>query len=379
MENMIITIVVVFTFFLQRQKYYLYQEFAQLQELIKILLLEQRNMIDVRQLESLKTLQNSLLVSQQDARSQIFQSLHQTTEQLSLQFDKLNQQVEIRLREISQQVDKRLESGFEKTTETFGDVIKRLAIIDEAQKRISDLSSDVIGLKDILNDKKARGAFGEVQLSALIRNVMPEKTFAFQYTLSNDKRADCILFLPSPTGHIVIDAKFPLENYRRLQEKELEDTQRKQIVQQFRQDVKIHIQAISEKYIIPGETADGAILFMPAESIFAEIHAYYPELIEEAHKRRVWLTSPTTLMAILTTARAAIKDADTRKQVHVMQEHLSVLAKDFDRFNKRMNNLARHIEQASEDVKEVHITASKITTRFVRIEQVELEEKVEEA
>jgi DNA recombination protein RmuC len=233
----------------------------------------------------------------------------------------------------------------------------------------------VVNLQDILVDKRARGAFGEVQLIALIRNVMPEQGFAFQHTLSNSKRADCILFLPEPTGNIVIDAKFPLEGYRHLMESSLSDHERKTLEQTFRKDIRKHIQDIAERYIIPNETSDGAMMFIPAEAIFAEIHSHYPDLVEMAQKARVWMVSPTTMVAILTTARAVLKDAATRKQVHIIQEHLVVLGKDFIRFQERMDKLAKNIKLAHENAEEVHISSRKISSRFTRIEQVDLAEK----
>lgn len=333
-----------------------------------------RQQVDSRQLEGMKLLQDSVQKHMHDVRIQIANTLNTNAEAMNKQLEKLTQHTQERLREISGQVEKRLTEGFEKTTATFTDILKRLALIDEAQKRITELSTNVVNLQEVLADRKARGAFGEVQLSGLIRNLLPESNFAFQHTLSNDKRADCILFLPEPSGDIVIDAKFPLETYRKLTEPGISDYDRRAAEQQFKIDIRKHIQDIASKYIIPGETSDGAVMFIPAEAIFAEIHGHYPELVDEAYKARVWLASPTTMMAILTTARAVLKDADTRKQVHVIQEHLAYLAKDFDRFKQRMNNLARHIHQANEDVKDVHTSARKISRRFEKIEKVDLEQ-----
>jgi DNA recombination protein RmuC len=348
------------------------QDSQTLNETIQQAFQQHRTGFDEHQIKSMKLILESLQNFMQDQRSQIHLTLSKNTESITLQLEKLTQQTSEHLRIISGQVEKRLAEGFEKTTATFSDILKRLALIDEAQRRITELSSNVVSLQEILSDKSARGAFGEVQLSGLIRNVMPESTFAFQYHLSNQKRADCILFLPKPTGHIIIDAKFPLENYRKLMNGNLTEGERKTTEQQFRQDIRKHIQAIASKYIIPGETADGAIMFIPAEGVFAEIYSHYPELVEEAYAARVWMASPTTMMAILTTARAALKDDDTKKQVHVIQEHLGYLAKDFERFRKRMENLAKHIEQAHDDVRDVNVSAQKIATRFQRIEKVEL-------
>ncbi|MCD6038915.1 MAG: rmuC [Gammaproteobacteria bacterium] len=321
---------------------------------------------------AIKILQDTLEKGIQETRTQVKEALTHSSETLGQRVDSLTAITDARLKEINNQVEKRLAEGFEKSTETFSQVIQRLALIDAAQRKITELSSSIMNLQDILNDKRSRGTFGEVQLSALIRNVIPEQHFSFQHTLSNGKRADCILLLPEPTGNIAIDAKFPLENFRILIDSSLRETDRSQAEQKFKIDIRKHIQDIAEKYIIPKETADGAIMFIPAEAVFAEIHAHYPDLVEIAHRAKVWLVSPTTLMAILTTARAVLKDAATRQQVHIIQKHLHSLAADFDRFQKRMDNLARHIAQAHTDVEQVHTSAKKITERFDQIEQVEL-------
>jgi len=286
--------------------------------------------------------------------------------------NELHELLQKRLNDISGQVEQRLDKGFEKTTETFTDVVKRLALIDEAQKRITELSSNVVSLQEVLTDKRSRGAFGEVQMAGLISNVMPEGSYALQHTLSNSTRVDCMMFLPEPTGHIAIDSKFPLDSFQKMMDNDATDIDRTKAEKQFRLDIKKHIKDISEKYIIEGETADGAIMFIPAEAVFAEIHAHQPKLVDEAQRARVWMVSPTTLMAILTTARAVLKDSATRKQVHVIQEHLINLSKDFDRFRKRMDNLSKHIKQANKDVEEVNISATKISGRFEKIEKVEI-------
>ncbi|KPJ67649.1 MAG: recombinase RmuC [Coxiella sp. DG_40] len=312
-------------------------------------------------LRSLKLIQDSII-----------NVLANNADTLNRRVDKLTEDTDKHLKEISGQVEKRLFEGFEKTTTIFTDVVKRLALIDQAQKKITELSSNVVDLQTILADKRSRGAFGEVQLSALIRNIMPEQHFSFQHTLSNGKRADCMLLLPEPTGNVVIDAKFPLESYRRLADTKLTETERHLAEQQFRTDVRKHLQDIASKYIIFGETSDGAMMFIPAEAVFAEIHAHYPDLVENSHKLRVWMVSPTTMMAVLTTARAVLKDAATRKQIHIIQEHLNYLSQDFDRFQKRMDDLARHIDQAHIDVQQVHKSSKKISSRFNKIEAVEL-------
>lgn len=321
---------------------------------------------------AIKMLQDTIYKGIQETRMHVKEALSDYSQELSKRMDALTQATEVKLKEINHQVETRLAEGFQRTTETFGDVIKRLAFIDAAQKKITELSSSVISLQEILNDKRSRGTFGEVQLSALIRNVLPEQHFSFQHTLSNGKRCDCMLFLPEPSGNIAIDSKFPLENFRLLIDSSLSDSDRKAAETQFKIDIRKHIQDIAEKYIIPGETGDGAVMFIPAEAVFAEIHNRFPELVDIAHRAKVWLVSPTTMMAILTTARAVLKDASTRQQVHIIQKHLHMLANDFDRFQKRIDNLARHIAQAHTDIEQVHTSAKKITERFGMIEQVEL-------
>lgn len=291
----------------------------------------------------------------------------------------IQKMVNEQLKDISLHVEKRLSDGFEKTTATFTDIVKRLALIDDAQKKLTDLSSSVVSLQEILVDKRSRGAFGEIQLKNLIQNVLPAENYAFQYTLSNNNRADCILFLPEPTGNVVIDSKFPLENFQMMTDFDIAESDRKKAQQAFRQDIKKHINDIAGKYILPGETSEGAILFIPAEAVFAEIHAHFPDLVETAQRQSVWFASPTTLMAILTTARAVLKDSATKKHIHVIQEHLRRLADDFSRFEIRMNNLAKHIDQAHQDVQHVHTSAKKITSRFNQIEKAEqLPENVSE-
>ncbi|WP_159821266.1 DNA recombination protein RmuC [Colwellia sp. 20A7] len=324
--------------------------------------------------QTLDQLISHLNKTTQANREELSKSLIQSSEQMTKRIDVLTNATDKRLQEISGQVEKRLAEGFEKTTKTFSDILQRLALIDDAQKKITELSTNVVSLQEVLNDKRSRGAFGEVQLSGLIRNVLPEQSFKLQHTLSNGKIADCVLFLPEPTGNVVVDAKFPLESYRKMMDFELAESDRKTAQRQFKVDIKKHINDISDKYLIDKETADGAIMFIPAEAIFAEIHGHQSDLVDYANKKRVWLASPTTLMAILTTARSVLKDEATRKQVHIIQAHLSDLAKDFDRFKGRFANLAKHIDQAAVDVRQIHTSADKITNRFEKIEQVELQD-----
>jgi DNA recombination protein RmuC len=301
------------------------------------------------------------------------QEMKQTSELQNKQLESLTRTNDERLKEISGQVEKRLSVGFEKTTETFTKVLEHLTRIDEAQKRITELSGNVVSLQEVLNDKRSRGAFGEVQLSGLVANVLPADAYEMQATLSNGKRVDCLLKLPEPTGNVAIDAKFPLESYKRMMDIDAAEVDRTAAAAQFKKDIKKHIDDISSKYLIAGETADGAVMFIPAEAIFAEIHASFPDLVDESQRARVWMVSPTTLMAVLTTARAVLKDDATRKQIHIIQEHLRRLAEDFSRFQKRMDNLSKHIDQAQKDVGEIHTSASKISSRFEKIDKVEIQ------
>ena len=311
-------------------------------------------------------------------QEQISGALRLATEQLVASIDRMNRMVDERLAEISGKVTERLEEGFKKTNETFTSVIARLATIDEAQKKIDGLTTNVVSLQELLGDKRSRGAFGEVQLESLVRNILPNNPdqpfYAMQYTLSNGSRADCVLFLPEPTGKVAVDSKFPLENYHRMLDANLGEVERMQAQKQFRQDVRRHVDDIARKYIVANETSDGAVMFVPAEAVFAEIHAYHPEVVDYAMQKRVWIVSPTTLMAVLNTARAVLKDVETRRQVHIIKDELAKLGRDFGLFDKRMKSLADHIRLANKDVEEVHVSSRKITQRFARIESVELEE-----
>jgi DNA recombination protein RmuC len=335
---------------------------------------QERTTFDAHQIKTLQMLQESVRSNMQEVSRQVRDALEQHGTHLNKRVEQLTLATDARLQEISGQVEKRLSEGFEKTTATFTDVVKRLALIDAAQKKITELSANVVSLQAIFTDKRARGAFGEVQLADLIRNVLPEQHFTLQHTFENGKRADCLLKLPEPTGNIAVDSKFPLESYRQMIDLQRSATERQSAEQQFKKDIQKHITDIAGKYILPGETADSALMFVPAEAIFAEIHAHYPELVEMAQKAHVWIVSPTTMWAILTTARAVIKDVATRKQIHIIQHHLQGLSKDFGRFKIRMDALATHIRQAHEDTQEVHITSRKISTHFNQIEKVELAE-----
>jgi DNA recombination protein RmuC len=312
-----------------------------------------------------------------EVRRQVNETLVHNADLVGSRVDALGEIVDRRLGDIGGQVEQRLAEGFEKTSATFGDITRRLALIDEAQRKIAELSSNVVSLQEILADKRSRGAFGEIQLEALVRNALPESSFRFQHTLSNGNRADCVLFLPAPTGAVVVDAKFPLEAYQRMTDNSASAAERKSASRDFHQDIRRHIQAISSKYLISGETSNGAVMFIPAEAVFAEIHSHHPQLVEAAHRARVWMTSPSTLMAIVTTARAVLRDEATQRQAHLIRKHLDRLGEDFERFRNRMDNLARHIGQAHQDVEAVSASARSISREFTKIEQVELDSDTE--
>ena len=315
------------------------------------------------------------LAEQTRAGQELIQStLHNLSQHLAIAIESLSKTTDARLEQISGKVTERLEEGFKKTNETFANVMARLATIDEAQKKIDGLTTNVVSLQELLGDKRSRGAFGEVQLEALIRNLMPPTAYAFQHTLSNGNRADCVLLLPAPTSMVAVDSKFPLENYHRMFEPGMPDIERLSAKRQFRVDVRKHVDDISHKYIVAGETSDGAVMFVPAEAVFAEIHGHHSEVVDYAMQRRIWIVSPTTMMAVLNTARAVLKDVETRRQVHIIKDELSKLGREFGRFDLRMKKLSEHIRQAYQDAEDVRITSDKITRRFSQIERVELDE-----
>jgi len=303
-------------------------------------------------------------------------SFRNATQHLATSIEALSKTVDGRLEQIGGKVNERLDEGFKKTNETFVSVMTRLATIDEAQKKIDGLTTNMVSLQELLGDKRSRGAFGEVQLEALVRNIMPPQSYEMQFSLPNGTRADCVLKLPEPTGMVAVDSKFPLENYHRMFGAET-PAERLVAEKQFKADIKKHVDDIANKYIIADVTSDGAVMFIPAEAVFAEIHAHHPEVVDYAMQRRVWIVSPTTLMAVLNTARAVMKDVETRKQVHIIKDELGKLGKEFGRFDERMKKLADHIRQAHEDAQDVRTTSQKISKRFTSIEQVELSQSNE--
>ena len=300
-------------------------------------------------------------------------NLEAVSRQIATTIEALTKAVDARLGEIGGKVSERLDEGFKKTNETFVNVMTRLQTIDDAQKKIETLTTNVVSLQELLGDKRSRGAFGEVQLSALVSNVLPESAYEMQYTFPGGARADCVLKLPEPTGLVAVDSKFPLENYHRMFDVDASEADRNAARMQFKVDIKKHVDDISRKYIIPNVTSDGAVMFIPAEAVFAEIHARHPDVVDYANHRRVWIVSPTTLMAVLNTARAVMKDVETRKQIHIIKDELGKLGKDFNLFQRRMDEVARHIDKAKEEVDDVSKTSKRITDRFAKIERVELD------
>ena len=300
-------------------------------------------------------------------------SFRNATQHLATSIETLSKTVDARLELIGGKVNERLDEGFKKTNETFVSVMARLATIDEAQKKIDGLTTNIVSLQELLGDKRSRGAFGEVQLEGLVRNILSPQAYEMQYTLPNGTRVDCVLKLPEPTGMVAVDSKFPLENYHRMFDA-ASPAEKMVAEKQFKADIKKHVDDISSKYIIPEVTSDGAVMFIPAEAVFAEIHAHHSDVVDYAMNRRVWIVSPTTLMAVLNTARAVMKDVETRKQVHIIKDELGKLGREFGRFDERMKKLSDHIRQAHEDAQDVRTTSQKISKRFTSIEQVELDQ-----
>ncbi|MBE9476455.1 MAG: DNA recombination protein RmuC [Proteobacteria bacterium] len=260
-----------------------------------------------------------------------------------------------------------------KTTQSLTQLQERLATIDKAQTNIEKLSSDVLGLQDILSNKQTRGAFGEIQLNDIVTKALAPNAYSFQATLSNGKRPDCLIHLPNPPGPIVIDAKFPLEAYEAIRAAKT-DEQAKLAERNMRTSLRIHIKAISQKYIIEGETADGALMFLPSEAVYAELHAHFADIVREGFDARVWIVSPTTCMATLNTMRAVLKDARMQEQAGAIRKELGLLYKDVDRLGNRVENLDRHFNQAGKDIEEIKISATKAGSRARRLDAFDFEE-----
>ena len=290
-------------------------------------------------------------------------------------FNGLNERMEKKLGQINDKVNERLDDNFAKTNKTFTNILERLSRIDEAQKKIDTLSTDIVSLQSILTDKKSRGIFGEINLKHILVSIFGERNdnvYRLQYSFPNNTIADAVIFAPEPLGTIAIDSKFPLEHYQIMTDQKKDKLERELATKAFKQDVKKHIDAIKNKYIIPGETASEAIMFLPAEAIFAEINAYHPDLIEYSYKSKVWICSPTTLMSTLTIISMILKNIERDKYAKVIHEELTKLGVEFSRYRERWDKLSRSINTVSKDVEDIHTTTEKITKRFVSISNVNL-------
>lgn len=290
-------------------------------------------------------------------------------------FERLNIKMENKLNMINDRVNERLDESFNKTNKTFTSVLERLTKIDEAQKKIDNLSTDIVSLQSILTDKKSRGIFGEINLKHILVSIFGEKNdnvYRLQYTFGNNTIADAVIFAPEPLGTVAIDSKFPLENYQIMVDRNKNQVERTTAEKQFKIDVKKHIDAISDKYIIPGVTSNQAIMFLPAEAIFSEINAYHSDLVEYAYKRHVWITSPTTLISTFTVIQVLLKNIERDKYTSIIHVELNKLGIEFSRYKERWDKLSRSIETVNKDVESIHVTTDKISKRFESISSVDI-------
>ena len=299
--------------------------------------------------------------------------LHHVSEAQAKQQTSMLQLMEKRLADVQLQMNENLQGSARRTAHSLGELQQRLTAIDKAQDNITKLSGDVLSLQDILSNKQTRGAFGEIQLNDIVSKALPSDSYSLQATLSNGRRADCLIHLPNPPGPIAIDSKFPLEPYEALRNA-TSDWELNEAARQLRTAVKKHIKDISEKYILEGETADGALMFLPSEAVYAELHASFPELVREGFSARVWIVSPTTCMATLNTMRAILKDARMREQAGAIRRELGLLYQDVDRLGTRVENLDRHFTQAAKDITEIKISADKAGKRARRLDNFDFEE-----
>lgn len=308
-----------------------------------------------------------------DGQHQLFGGLKTVVDGQSDAQTRMIQTMELRLAEVQRGISESLHGNSVKTTRSLTELQERLATIDRAQTNIEKLSGDVLSLQDILSNKQTRGAFGEIQLNDIVTKALPADAYTFQATLSNGKRADCLVHLPNPPGPIVIDSKFPLEAYEALY-RAVTPTQKVEASRQMRAAVRAHIRAISDRYIIEGETAEGALLFLPSEAVYAELHANFGDVVREGFAARVWIVSPTTCMATLNTMRAVMKDARMREQAGAIRRELGALYKDVERLGDRVGNLDRHFGQAAKDIEEIKISATKAGNRARKLDNFDFEE-----
>ena len=299
--------------------------------------------------------------------------LHHVSEAQAQSQTSMLQLMEQRLALVQQQMNENLHGSARRTAQSLGDLQQRLSAIDKAQDNITKLSGDVLSLQDILSNKQTRGAYGEIQLNDIVTKALPSDSYTLQATLSNGNRPDCLIHLPNPPGHIVIDSKFPLESYEALR-KAKTDRELNEAAKFLRSSIKKHIKDISSKYIIEGETADGALMFLPSEAVYAELHANFPELVRDGFAARVWIVSPTTCMATLNTMRAILKDARMREQAGAIRRELGLLFQDVERLGTRVENLDRHFGQAAKDLSEIKISSDKAGRRARRLDNFDFEE-----
>jgi DNA recombination protein RmuC len=308
-----------------------------------------------------------------DGQERLAGGLHHVSEAQAKSQSSMLQLMEQRLAQVQNQMNENLHGSARRTAQSLGELQQRLVSIDKAQENITKLSGDVLSLQDILSNKQTRGAFGEIQLNDIVTKALPSDSYTMQATLSNGRRADCLIHLPNPPGPIAIDSKFPLEAYEALR-KATTDWQLNEAAKLLRQSVRRHIKDISEKYIIEGETADGALMFLPSEAVYAELHANFPELVRDGFAARVWIVSPTTCMATLNTMRAILKDARMREQAGAIRRELGLLYQDVDRLGQRVENLDRHFSQAAKVITEIKISSDKAGKRARRLDNFDFEE-----
>jgi len=294
-------------------------------------------------------------------------------EHMQAQERALTEMLDRRLSDVARRVGESLQQQTTQTSTTMNDLRERLGAIKAAQENITRLSQQVVSLQDVLSNKQARGAFGEVQLEDQVKSALPPSAYRFQAKLENGRIADCLLTLPNPPGAIAIDAKFPLESYYALRAAK-DDASRDAARKTFGNDVLKHVKDIAERYIIPGQTADSALMFLPSEAVYAELHAELPAVVEKSHKARVYIVSPTTLMATLNTIRAVLKDAQMREQAGLILAEVGKMAVDVGRLDSRVDNLQKHFGLAEKDLREIRISAEKVSKRAARIEEMDLDE-----
>ena len=312
-----------------------------------------------------------------NGQQQLFGGLTSVTEAQAQQQAKTLQLMEQRLSQVTESLNVNLSSSAQRTAQSLGELQQRLLTIDKAQENITKLSGDVLSLQDILSNKQTRGAFGEIQLNDIVSKALPSDAYTFQHTLTNGKRADCLIHLPNPPGPIVIDSKFPLEAYEALRNAKT-DWEANEAAKFMRTSVKAHIKAISEKYILDGETADGALMFLPSEAVYAELHANFPELVREGFTARVWIVSPTTCMATLNTMRAILKDARMREQAGAIRTTLRLLHRDVELVVERVGKLNTHFGQARKDLEDINTAAERAGKRATRLDNFDFEEIAKE-